>query len=149
VLPNFGYVTQYDRQYEKSKRLFKWVDHDIYSHIFEESKGLGIKDHAHFVACLIQAESEGKRKAHGPETESGRARGLMQIMPFHVKRKDRDRLFDSKFNIRVGVKILSGFIRNRKGDLVEALKDYNSGPASHYYNITYIREILTNYRRVK
>jgi soluble lytic murein transglycosylase-like protein len=107
------------------------------------------KDHAHLVACLIQAESEGKRKAHGPKTKSGRARGLMQVMPFHVKKKDRHRLFDSKFNITVGVRIFSGFVRKRRGNLVKALKDYNSGPASHYYNISYIREVLTNYRRTK
>lgn len=136
-----------ETQYARSKRLFKWVNPKIYKIILEESKSLPLKDSAHFIACIIDAESEGKRTALGKKTRYGRARGLMQIMHFHVKKKDLNKLYDPKFNIALGVKIFRGFLISRKGNLVKALKDYNSGPASVYYNKPYINKILHNYRR--
>lgn len=136
-----------ESRYDKSKRLFKWITPKIYRIILEESKELPLKDPAHFIACIIDAESEGKRTALGKKTRYGRARGLMQIMHFHVKKKDLKKLYDPRFNIRLGTKLFRGFLISRKGDLVEALKDYNSGPASRYYNRPYINKILNNYRR--
>lgn len=136
-----------ETQYDKSKRLFKWVTPKLYRIILEESKNLPIKDPAHFIACIIDAESEGKKTALGKKTRYGRARGLMQIMHFHVRKKDLNKLYDPKFNISLGVKIFRGFLVSRKGDLVKALKDYNSGPTSNYYNRPYINKILLNYGR--
>jgi len=86
----------------------------------------------YLVLALIRVESGLRTGAVGPKG----ARGLMQVQP-HVAREvatrlglryTRGDLFEPAFNIRIGTTILAE-LRERYGDLNEALGAYNLGPA--------------------
>jgi hypothetical protein len=61
---------------------------------------------------------------------SAGAIGLMQVMPEHVKYcslKHKSQLFDEEENIKCGVRILREAMKNQKGNVIMALKEYNAG----------------------
>jgi len=70
---------------------------------------------------------------------SAGARGLMQLMPQTAQRMhrknggngddfDTELLFDADFNIRLGVRYLSGLINKYGGNRIHILIAYNAGP---------------------
>jgi soluble lytic murein transglycosylase-like protein len=70
------------------------------------------------------------------ETESGfnpkavsrkGARGLMQLMPSVIKDFNISDAFDPRQNIRAGVELLSGLLKEYNGDYSLALAAYNAG----------------------
>jgi len=100
--------------------------------IHEESKKYGY--HPLLLLALIKTESSFR---HGQESFMG-ARGLLQLRPFvahDVARRsklewtDKDLLFDSEFNIRVGSLYLFELIL-KFGDVKQAIVAYNQGEAS-------------------
>lgn len=106
--------------------------------VYEESY-LSKIDHR-IVLAIINAESRFERRA----VSSSGAVGYMQIMPFNYGGPTKN-LFRTKTNIRVGVRLLKRYIDIAKGNMIIALKNYNSGPASDYYNISYIVKIVGEY----
>lgn len=88
--------------------------------------GLLVKRHSkmtnvspELVARVICVESGGNERAISPDG----AKGLMQIMPFWAK--DKKRLLDPEYNIRIGCRILESYVR--KYGLHGGLSAYNSG----------------------
>lgn len=78
--------------------------------------------------AVIKAESNNNQFA----TSHANARGLMQVMDFHVDNcglNHYSELYDEEKNIMCGMKILGQCLRNNKGDIMRALKEYNAGPA--------------------
>lgn len=139
----------YETAYEACKKIHKWLTPSLWAHIYKYSNIHGISPG--LTAALIWHESEGKAWAKGPHVENqGRAYGLMQIMPkYHYQGKNKSELLNPKINIAIGTKILASFLRKEKGNLTKALKDYNSGPGSTYYNKPYIKGILAQYSKYK
>ena len=84
---------------------------------------------AHAVA---RQESEFDPRA----VSSASARGLMQLLPRTARkvaksiglRYRRDRLFDGRYNIRLGAAYLGQLIKNYRGSYILALAAYNAGP---------------------
>ena len=138
----------YEKSYNAAKKIHKWITPSKWKYIYKYSTLNNISPG--LTAALIWHESEGKEWAKGPYVEGqGRAYGLMQIMPkYHYKGNKRD-LLNTETNIRIGTKILSRFVQKEKGNLTKALKDYNSGPGSSYYNRPYIKGILKQYSQYK
>lgn len=138
----------YKKSYKAAKKIHKWITPFKWNCIYKYSTLNNISPG--LTAAVIWHESEGKEWAKGPYVEGqGRAHGLMQVMPkYHYKGNERD-LLNIETNIRIGTKVLSKFIRREKGNLVKALKDYNSGPGSTYYNKPYIKGILKQYSEYK
>lgn len=67
---------------------------------------------------------------------SSSALGLMQVMPFWVKelgRKDKNLLFNVKFNVLLGCQILKYYLDKEHGDLVAALERYNGSNGKRAY----------------
>jgi soluble lytic murein transglycosylase-like protein len=138
----------YRTAYNACKQVHKWITPSLWNHIYKYSTTYGISPG--LTAALIWHESEGKYWAKGPYVEDqGRAYGLMQIMPKYHYRGNKEDLLNPKLNISIGTKLLASFIRKEKGNLTKALKDYNSGPGSKYYNKPYIKGILTQYSKYK
>ena len=80
-----------------------------------------------FGRALLSVESAGRQTALSPKG----AIGLMQIMPDNAKfcgHSSPDGLVRRRANIRCGLKIISTNIKNRNGNVVEALHEYNGGP---------------------
>lgn len=136
-----SYVYSESYKYQLLKDRYSWMTEDRYQHIKNNSHKLKISNPEFFIAALIQSESEGYRFAESPVG----ARGLMQIMGFWVPKHKRNDLFNAKYNIEVGTKILAGYHRQAKGNLRRTLKNYNSGPASRYWNTEYINRVLGQY----
>lgn len=55
------------------------------------------------------------------------ALGLMQVMPINGKKLSCGDLRDPKANIACGVRVLKGFLRYYRDDIVYALSGYNAG----------------------
>jgi soluble lytic murein transglycosylase-like protein len=135
----------YQKGYKASKKIHKWLTPTKWKYIYKYSTINGISPG--LTAALIWHESEGKEWAKGPYIKGqGRAYGLMQIIPKYHYRGDKNDLLDPETNIKVGTKILARYIKRESGNLTRALKDYNSGPGSRYYNKRYINGILKQYR---
>jgi soluble lytic murein transglycosylase-like protein len=84
------------------------------------------------VLAVIDVESNFDRYA----ISSASALGLMQVMPFWVKevgREDKNELFDMRFNILLGCKILKYYLDMEKGDLVRGLGRYNGSLGKRWY----------------
>jgi len=84
------------------------------------------------VLAVIDVESGFDRYA----ISSASALGLMQIMPFWVEevgRDDKNVLFDIRFNILLGCRILKYYLDMENGDLVGGLGRYNGSYGRRRY----------------
>ena len=98
------------------------------------------------VLAVIDVESNFDRYA----ISSASALGLMQIMPFWVKevgRADKNELFDMRFNILLGCKILKYYLDMEKGDLVRGLGRYNGSLGKRWYADRVIDRLRTKWFR--
>jgi soluble lytic murein transglycosylase-like protein len=84
------------------------------------------------VLAVMDVESNFDRYA----ISSASALGLMQIMPFwvtEVGRDDKNALFDIRFNILLGCRILKYYLDLEDGDLVRGLGRYNGSLGRRWY----------------
>lgn len=83
------------------------------------------------VLAVIEVESGFNRYAVSPPG----ALGLMQVMPFWMKRlgQPRANLFDMRTNLRMGCHILRHYLNRHNGDLFTALAAYNGSNGLPYY----------------
>jgi hypothetical protein len=68
------------------------------------------------------------------------ARGLMQIMPYNAENPEM--LFNTKYNIGTGIKMLRYFFRQANYNLIKTCKYYNAGPRGKVFNENYVAEIV-------
>ncbi len=139
-------------KYSAARKKYKWLKPELYKTIWDSSKKHNVP--VNLILSLIQSESNGKQKALGKVCnvtlirkgkrvkENHRAFGFMQVMDFHYKGNNSD-LYNPEINIDLGTKILARAYHRRNRDLRETLKDYNSGPASDFYNEPYIKAIIS------
>lgn len=146
------------------KEKYDWYSDRIFDAVYNELKKYYAKDSFDFykmvglVHALINAESNGRVRATGPKVsvliyrnnvlvrENHRARGLMQVMSFHADHLKPRQLYKVENNIEHGVRVLLDGMKKAKGSIRIALKNYNSGINSSYYNEPYIKEITQNYQ---
>lgn len=76
-----------------------------------------------------------------------KARGLMQVMPVHTKKPET--LYKPLTNLRAGSAIFKDYRALAHGNIITALKNYNSGPRSKHYNGKYITEVIANIAQSK
>jgi soluble lytic murein transglycosylase-like protein len=98
------------------------------------------------VLAVIDVESAFDRYA----ISSASALGLMQIMPFWVEevgRSDKNELFDIRFNILLGCRILKYYLDMEKGDLVRGLGRYNGSLGRRTYADRVIERLRTKWFR--
>ncbi len=98
------------------------------------------------VLAVIDVESNFDRYA----ISSASALGLMQIMPFWVQevgREDKNELFDMRFNILLGCKILKYYLDMENGDLVRGLGRYNGSLGKRWYADRVIDRLRTKWFR--
>ncbi len=83
------------------------------------------------VLAVIQVESDFNPYA----ISSAGARGLMQVMPFWLKRigKPSDNLFHVQTNLRYGCTILKYYLNKTHGNLPRALALYNGSNGRDFY----------------
>jgi soluble lytic murein transglycosylase-like protein len=84
------------------------------------------------VLAVMDVESNFDRYA----ISSASALGLMQIMPFWVAEvggDDKNALFDIRFNILLGCRILKYYLDLEDGDLVRGLGRYNGSLGRRWY----------------
>jgi soluble lytic murein transglycosylase-like protein len=84
------------------------------------------------VLAVIDVESNFDRYA----ISSSSALGLMQVMPFWVEelgRADKNELFDIRFNILLGCRILKYYLDLANGDLIQGLARYNGSTGRRSY----------------
>jgi soluble lytic murein transglycosylase-like protein len=127
---------------------YSWQTKEITAIVEREAQKHNIN--SRLVYNLIDAESSGRSHIQGTPIKikvkgkriTTRACGLMQIVSqFHYKGNRTD-LFNPEVNIKVGCQVLARCIKQADGNLVVALKNYNSGYYSKYYNVPYICKIL-------
>lgn len=83
------------------------------------------------VRAVIQQESGGNPR----DVSKAGAQGLMQLMPEEAQEFGVSDPFDPEQNIAAGTRLLSGLMRDFKGDLPLALAAYNAGaPTVRKYN---------------
>jgi len=130
------------------KEILKWCE-TISTH----SQKNGID--ANLVASVILVESAGKENA----VSGSGAIGLMQIMPSDGKaasfqcangpcfsdRPSTKKLLDPNFNVSFGTRMLSRLIKQKGGDLEEALKSYGPMDQQGYYS----SKVLKLYKKYK
>jgi soluble lytic murein transglycosylase-like protein len=98
------------------------------------------------VLAVIDVESNFDRYA----ISSASALGLMQIMPFwvdEVGRDDKNELFDVRFNILLGCRILKYYLDMEGGDLVGGLGRYNGSYGRRSYADRVIDRLRTKWFR--
>lgn len=127
--------------YRTACHQFPWLTAELFDTVVDNAEYTGMD--RQLILSVIHAESWGQQFA----VSSSGAIGYMQVMPVHYPRAPAD-LFDMYRNIRMGTRILRDYYVLAKGDLVQTLKNYNSGPHSTYYNIPYIRKVLQQCRGV-
>jgi soluble lytic murein transglycosylase-like protein len=83
------------------------------------------------VLAVIEVESNFNPYA----ISSAGARGLMQVMPFWLKRigKPGDSLFRIRTNLRYGCTILKYYLDKENGNLFQALARYNGSRGERWY----------------
>jgi len=136
----FPYKLFTDGPSKELKKQYKWMTDDLYFYVDLYSSIPKNKLDKDFVFAIIDAESEGSRLA----TSCVGAISYMQVMPLHYP-DNPNALYNPALNIKAGCWFLSYCMRLSKGDMIEALKNYNAGPASSYYNMPYIKKIMHNY----
>lgn len=98
------------------------------------------------VLAVIDVESNFDRYA----ISSASALGLMQIMPFWIKEvgaDDKNALFDMRFNILLGCRILKYYLDMEDGDLVGGLGRYNGSYGKRAYADRVIERLRTKWFR--
>jgi soluble lytic murein transglycosylase-like protein len=98
------------------------------------------------VLAVIDVESNFDRYA----ISSATALGLMQIMPFWVEEvghDDKNALFDMRFNILLGCRILKYYLDMENGDLVRGLGRYNGSLGRRGYADRVIERLRTKWFR--
>jgi soluble lytic murein transglycosylase-like protein len=98
------------------------------------------------VLAVIDVESNFDRYA----ISSATALGLMQIMPFWVEEvghDDKNVLFDMRFNILLGCRILKYYLDMENGDLVRGLGRYNGSLGRRGYADRVIERLRTKWFR--
>jgi soluble lytic murein transglycosylase-like protein len=104
------------------------------------------------VHAIIQAESNGQRKAVSPKG----ARGVMQLMPFTSKRLRVADPFDPIENIEGGIKYIKELLVTFEGNLTNTVAAYNAGPAAvrkyggvppYQETRLYVRRVMDLYRQ--
>jgi len=130
--------------FDKYKIHYPWLTKEYFSIAKKES--LAAKISVDEVLAIIQAESEGNRKAI---SHCG-ARGLMQIMAkYHYPKGNPKDLYCAKLNIKLGVAYYKYCKNLAKGNKVRALISYNAGPGCSTYkykNWGYVYKILKHYK---
>jgi soluble lytic murein transglycosylase-like protein len=104
------------------------------------------------VHAIIQAESNGQRKAVSPKG----AKGIMQLMPFTSKRLHVSDPFDPIENIEGGIKYIKELLAEFEGNITKVIAAYNAGPAAvkkyggvppYQETRQYVRRVLDLYRQ--
>lgn len=98
---------------------------DQYRDLFEKY-GRQYNVDPRLLAVVTRKESSGDPKATGPQTEYGRARGLMQITPGNIKSMGITDPEDPDQNIRAGAQLLSEGL-DKYGDVEGAARYYYGG----------------------
>ncbi|MGL5335377.1 MAG: transglycosylase SLT domain-containing protein, partial [Enterovibrio sp.] len=81
------------------------------------------------IQAMVQAESSGNPNAIGPKTKSGRAQGLMQLIPSTAKALGVTDSLDPQQNIDAGEKYFDQMLK-KFGSQELALAAYNWGPGN-------------------
>jgi hypothetical protein len=110
---------------------------ELFEIIYTEGRTHGI--HVRLIASVINEES---RWVQSARSGSG-AIGYMQVMPIHFS-GELSRLYTPRANISWGTGLLRIYLKMAQGNLVLALKHYNSGPASGFFNGHYIARVMGN-----
>ena len=94
---------------------------ELLKNVHYEARRVGVEPE--LVLALIEVESNFKPFA----ISRAGARGLMQVMPFWLKKIGRpgDSLFNVRTNLRYGCTILKYYLDKEKGNLTRALGRYN------------------------
>lgn len=102
---------------------------ELLKNVHYEAKRAGIEPE--LVLAVIEVESNFKPFA----ISRVGARGLMQVMPFWLKKIGRpgDSLFHVQTNLRYGSTILKYYLDKEKGNLTRALGRYNGSPGRWKY----------------
>lgn len=128
------------------KRYYKGYTRELHNIIQKELVGKEVP--LSLVLATIQAESRWKIRAQGKPVyykaldKRVRAIGLMQIMPIINYRGDPKDLYRPEINLRYGIAYLNWCYKKANRNLVDTIKNYNSGPNSTFYNWPHIKKIL-------
>jgi soluble lytic murein transglycosylase-like protein len=140
-----------NKEYEKMKGFFPWLNEKTYQTILIESEKKEID--YRLVMSVIQYES-GDYCGNNWEcmtkvVSRAGARGPMQIMPFHAPNPDD--LFKPEYNIKKGVWYLSACLEASGGNIRDAARRYNQGIHGNprkYRNWRYVKRIARKYKKV-
>lgn len=106
------------------------------------------------VQAVIHVESGFNPKA---VSQKG-ARGLMQVMPLHLRELGVENPFDPGENIAAGTRYLNRLLERYDGNLNLGLAAYNAGPTAvdHYQDVPpyletrqYVQKVLLYYRQYR
>ncbi|MFV1997255.1 MAG: lytic transglycosylase domain-containing protein [Acidiferrobacterales bacterium] len=132
-----GFTDEYDATVwltDMSRRLQKRVPNprlriELLTNVHNEARRVGIEPE--LVLAVIEVESNFDQFA----ISRAGARGLMQVMPFWLKKIGRpdDSLFNVSTNLRYGSTILKYYLDKEKGNLTRALGRYNGSPGRWKY----------------
>ena len=102
---------------------------ELLKNVHYEARRAGVEPE--LVLAVIEVESNFKPYA----ISRVGARGLMQVMPFWMKKIGRpgDSLFHVRTNLRYGCTILKYYLDKEKGNLTRALSRYNGSPGRWKY----------------
>ncbi|NNG00122.1 MAG: lytic transglycosylase domain-containing protein [Desulfobacteraceae bacterium] len=138
---------------ERPSAIRKKVHHSTYDdYIKEASSQYGVS--FPLLKAMIRAESAFNARA---VSKKG-AMGLMQIMPFNLKRLEIDDAFNPRQNIMGGTRYFKTLLERFQGQVSLALAAYNAGPTKvdYYQNIPpfaetedYVRKVLKYYYAYK
>lgn len=137
VADNDSFVDRFDAEVwllDMSRRLSKKMPDVAYriallKQVHYEASRAGLPPE--LVLALIEVESNFNPYA----ISSAGARGLMQVMPFWLKRigKPDDSLFRVHTNLRYGCTILKYYLDKENGNLHHALARYNGSRGQRWY----------------
>lgn len=135
----FSSYTEMTVEYKAYKQQYSWLNETRY-HIIKDA----LKTYKYVPISLVCAVIE--EESHGdPNVVShAGASGLMQVMRVWVPDM-RINLKDEVVNITWGIRILNACILHSNGNLEVALKSYNSGMNSFYFNWKYIAKVLAHH----
>lgn len=143
IMPAYAELTRGDIAkihdlYVEAHKQYPLLKEELFDIIFEESR------YASFDYKLALAIADAESDFNPKVVSYAGAVGVMQVMPFNYNGPTKD-LFDPRTNVRAGIAEMKGHLKTARGNIVEALKNYNSGPHSKHYNVPYIKQIVGNY----